>query len=172
MEDHHSNPDDNNQISTMTTINIRSILLGIYIAASIATTVLANDETKPKKTRTRRLRRASNVVKVDGIEEGDRSREEQIAAIENINRILARSDDDEARSTNKKKNRQLIQAGIVENMNRKPVLSEVDVMKIMAKEIQWAQGTFQMSMPVSRGGVQCKYSKQNAYALLTLLFEL
>ena len=87
-------------------------------------------ETK-RKTRTRRLRR-KNVVKVDGIDEAAR-RKQQEEAIESINRIINRSNDEDERTNgnNSNKNkRQLVSAGSISKINVSQMNNEHAIMEL------------------------------------------
>ena len=123
---------------------MKSIIVGIYFATIVfsaaglpgvsAVAIETAQETK-RKTKTRRLRRATNVLKVDGIEDAYRKKE-QAAAIESINRILSRSDDDEEKTgSNNNDKRQLVAVGAMEDtiaeINNKDALQESDVLYLM-----------------------------------------
>ena len=141
----------------------------IYIAAAalsimgVAATETAH-ETKSKTHKKHRLRRTSRIVKVENIEEAEQRKQKE-AAVESIKRIIYRSNDDDddgekkTRSGNKHKNRQLITAGTIAEINHKKGIQEEDVFFLMAHVLERNGRTnndYHFSMPVepvSTGGI-------------------
>ena len=157
---------------------MKSIIVGVYIAAtvvsicSVSAAATEISQATNEKPRTRRLRRTTNVLKVDGFEEADRKKE-QDHAMESINRILSlsRSDDADNREYNNESNnnkhenvkRQLVPVSRLENsigaINNKEILTESDIMVLMRNVIPAStdKNFYSFSMPPSpvslRGGV-------------------
>ena len=155
---------------------MKSIIVGVYIAAtvvsicSVSAAATEISQATNEKPRTRRLRRTTNVLKVGGLEEAD-PKKEQDDAMENINRILSRSDHADNReynnesNNNKHKNvkRQLVPVSGVENsiraINNQEMITESDILTLMRNVIPAStdKNFYSFSMPPSpvslRGGV-------------------
>lgn len=129
---------------------------------SVVGSAAATETEREKKTnntsRNRRLRRTANVVKVDRIEDADRSKQEE-AAVENIHRIL--NDERTNNSSTSTRigtssntnnissnddNRQLLEAGIIAEINNKRVVDDQDVLYLMTHVLQHNERQF-FSMP-------------------------